>query len=541
MRTLFQAIGVDFDQWKALTIVALKLDFRTSSLGRSRMGRQVSTIAGFVGQFIFYTLMGAFISAFVWVSRDLFLVGTIAMTYVMFIVGMAVLVDHNSALVSPTDYAILGFRPVTSRTYFAARLTNVLVYTMALTSVAALLPILSLFLRHGAVVGVAGIGAFYACSLATALAILLGYAWLLRIVGPDAVKRALSYAQLVMSFVVYGGYFAMSRAVARSVTTTLSLAKTPLVLLFPATWFASYIELASGKVGLLEIVPAVASIAALAAMAASMSGRLSLEYSERLGAMTTATAPVKAPGRSASKGGVWFKTGEARAVALLVRSQFRNDQRFRMGVLAILPMTFIYLISGLNRGAIHDPFVEAARGTNNVAGVTMAIMMFPSLLKMHLTRSESFRASWIFFVSPADRMKIVRSSMRVLIAFFLLPYLMFVTLVYTYFVGNLLHVAVHIGLQGLLSLLVLQTAMLIDPALPFSRPTQKGRDSFVLLLFLMFITSISVFLSIFSAELYSSLPATIGVFGAIVAASLIVDLLTRARVGLQTASLEFEG
>ena len=484
--------------------------------------------------------MGAFIAAFVWVSRDLFLVGTIAMTYVMFIVGMAVLVDHNSALVSPTDYAILGFRPVTSRTYFAARLTNVLVYTMALTSVAALLPILSLFVRHGAAVGVAGIAAFYACSLATALAILLGYAWLLRIVGPDAVKRALSYAQLVMSFVVYGGYFAMSRAVAR-VTTTLSLAKTPLVLLFPATWFASYIELASGKVGLLEIVSAVASIAVLAAMAASMGGRLSLEYSERLGAMTTATVPIKAPGRSSSKGGVWFKTGEARAVALLVRSQFRNDQRFRMGVLAILPMTFIYLISGLSRGAIHDPFVEAARGTNNVAGVTMAIMMFPSLLKMHLTRSESFRASWIFFVSPADRMKVVRSSMRVLIAFFLLPYLIFVTLVYTYFVGNLLHVAVHIGLQGMLSLLVLQTAMLIDPALPFSRPTQKGRDSFVLLLFLMFITSISVFLSIFSAELYSSVPATIGVFGAIVAASLIVDLLTRARVGLQTASLEFEG
>jgi len=541
MRALFAAAGIDFDQWTALTVVALKLDFRTSSLGRNRLRRQASTIAALVGQVIFYTLMGAFISAFVWFSRDLFLVGTIATTYVIFIVGMAVLVDHNSALVSPTDYAILGFRPVTSRTYFAVRLTNVLVYTTALTGLAAWLPIVSLFLRHGAVVGLAGVAAFSMSSLATALAILLGYAWLLRLIGPDAVKRALSYLQLVMSFAVYGGYFLMSRAVARSMTTTLSLAKTPLVLLYPATWFASYIELASGKVGPMEIVPAAASIAVLALMATALGGRLSLEYSERLGAMTTASAPVKAVGRASSKAGIWFKTGEARAVALLIRSQFRNDQRFRMGVLAILPMTFIYLFSGLNRGAIYDPFVSPERGANNVTGVTMAIMMFPSLLKMHLTRSESFRASWIFFVSPADRMKIVRSSMRVLVAFFLLPYLGFVMLVYTYFVGNFFHVAVHIGLQGLLSLLVLQTAMLIDPALPFSRPTQKGRDSFVLMLFLMFITAVSVFLSIFSAELYSNLLATVGVFGAIVAASVVVDMLTRARIGLQTASLEFEG
>ncbi len=124
MRRLFAAADVDYDQWKALTIVALKLDFRTSSLGRSQFRRDASIVAAVIGQLIFYTLIGLAIAAFVWFSRDLFLVGTVAMTYVMFVVGMAVLVDHNSALASPSDYAILGFRPVTSRTYFAVRLTK---------------------------------------------------------------------------------------------------------------------------------------------------------------------------------------------------------------------------------------------------------------------------------------------------------------------------------------------------------------------------------------------------------------------------------
>src|SRR5204863_4378241 len=137
----------------------------------------------------------------------------------------------------------------------------VLIYTTALTSIAAWLPIVSLFLRYGTTVGLAGIAAFYACSLCTALAILMGYAWMLRVIGPDAVKRALSYAQLVMSFAVYGGYFVMTRAVARSVTTTLTLEKTPWILLYPATWFGSYLELATGHFGLTEILPALASVA----------------------------------------------------------------------------------------------------------------------------------------------------------------------------------------------------------------------------------------------------------------------------------------
>jgi len=125
MRALFGAAGVDFDQWKALTAVALKLDVRSSSLGRSPFRRRAGFVGGLIAQVTFYTLFGAAIAVFVWFSRDLFLVGTIAMTYMMFAIGMAVLVDHNSALASPLDYAILGFRPVTSRTYFAVRLTNV--------------------------------------------------------------------------------------------------------------------------------------------------------------------------------------------------------------------------------------------------------------------------------------------------------------------------------------------------------------------------------------------------------------------------------
>ena len=144
---LFAALGVDYAQWMALTKVALKLDWRQTSLGNARMTRK-SVHAGLaiVSQLIFYTVVGAVIALVAWRSTDVFLVGLILTGYVFFIAGTAVLLDHNSALTSPTDYAVLGFQPVSSRTYFAARLTNVLVYTTAITTAAAWLPMGALFL-----------------------------------------------------------------------------------------------------------------------------------------------------------------------------------------------------------------------------------------------------------------------------------------------------------------------------------------------------------------------------------------------------------
>ena len=49
-----------------------------------------------------------------------------------------------------------------------------LVYTTVLTTAAVWLPITALFVRHGPLVGAAGIAAFYACSTSTALAVLMG-------------------------------------------------------------------------------------------------------------------------------------------------------------------------------------------------------------------------------------------------------------------------------------------------------------------------------------------------------------------------------
>jgi len=160
MRRAFAAAGIDFDQWKALTLVALKLDLRGTASAQRQFRPDTSLVAAILFQIVFYTLFSALVAFVVWASRDPLLTGSIAATYIAFVIGTAVILDHNSVISSPADYGILGFRPVSSRTYFAVKLTNILVYTTAVTTIASWLPILTTFLRHGWRMGVAMLESF---------------------------------------------------------------------------------------------------------------------------------------------------------------------------------------------------------------------------------------------------------------------------------------------------------------------------------------------------------------------------------------------
>ena len=540
MRRLFAAAGVDFEQWKALTVVALKLDFRGSALTQRQGEHETRVVISLIFQAIFYTLFGGIIAYLVWASRDLWLAGTIASTYIAFLIGTAVVLDHHSVISSPVDYAILGFRPVSSRTYFAVKLTNILVYTTALTTVAAWVPVLLTSARHGVGIGAALFLDIYASSTATTLAIALSYATVLRAVGPDAIERVLSYVQMIMGFAVYGGQFLISGVLSRTAPGTWSLPASPLILLYPGTWFGSYLELASGRTSAGAIACAAASIVAVVLMGSQLGGRLSLQYSEALGAMTVAArARAASAAEKRSRRGFWFTSGEARAVALLVRGQFRHDHRFRMGVLGLLPFTLLYMVLGVRNGAVADPFTA----TRNMQAwpLTMAVLASPAMLRMLLTRSDAFRASWIFFTCPSDRMRIARSSKDVLVAFFLIPYLLVVSAIYAYVVGNVVHVLVHVAFLGLLAHLVLQIALLLDPALPFSRPMQQTRVTGFFLAFTFATILVSLFIQFYSARIYSDITWTIAAVAIIVLIGLVIDLLTRARVSRQAQLLEFEG
>ena len=538
MRPLVSALGVDYEQWKALTIAGLKSDLRASGSGGLR-GRRKSAVAPIALQAISYTLFGAFVAFGVYLLNDLFVAALVVISYVMVMIGTSMLVDHNATIVSATHYAVLAFQPITSRTWFAARLANVLAYALAMTTAIGWLPGIAFFLEHGPAVGAAAVVALYAAATSVTLLLVLGYAAIMRVVGAQRLRRVLTYLQMAMSFAVYGGFFFYLEFASRETLETLTLPKTNAVLLYPGTWFASYLELAAGRTGATEILPALASVLFLGAAAFGLRGRLSMSYAERLGEIASATSPASArPRSSRRRSRPWFRRGEARAVAILLRAQFRHDMRFRMGVLAILPLTILYLLMGLHDAA--DATTETA-ADGNLSAVTMAVLLFPAMLKIHIASSDSFRAAWVFFATPVDRTRLIRSTTNILSTYFLVPYLAFVGAALIWLTHDVVYVTLYVVFAGIVGHLALLIVTFLDPELPFSKPVAKGQSTSRLFLTILVLAILGAMLPRLLRAIHGNAMAVAITFGVLVAVSLLFALLTRARLEAQAARLDFFG
>lgn len=542
-RWWWEAMGVDYQQWRILVRTALKLDFRTTGLGGSAYNNQGQGSFGkFIAPIILYMVMGSLFAFLAAVIEDVFLSGVLVLTFVMFIVGTTLLLDYQSVITSPDDYLILAFQPISSRTYFAARLTNVVVYTTAMTTAFGLPSMLVYgFLARGfnPILGVSAILAIYGTSIATALAILVSYASILRVVSAYRLKRALTYVQVVLSFLVYGG-IAVIGPLFDDQSVLKALHRTPWLFVHPASWFASYLDLGTGRIGLVELGATALTVAVLGLLFGAASGRLSLDYAERLGGLITASEPVRAASAT-RRGGVWFVRDEARAVSLLIRAQFKHDQKFRLGVLGIVPLTIFYLYSGIQQGAILDPF-EAQPDMAQDAIVYLAVLLFPTIIQAYLTRSDAYRASWIFFTCPADTARLVLSTKWFVMASFVLPYLGLMAAIFLYRFRNPVHVAVHVLVLALFSHLFLQMTVFFDPNLPFSKPMQKGERTVVMFMTALIQTVLSVpMVMMVSRFIYPSALRTTFFVVAVSMMSVGIEQLLALRVSRRSTKWEYVG
>jgi hypothetical protein len=173
--------------------------------------------------------------------------------------------------------------------------------------------------------------------------------------------------------------------------------------------------------------------------------------------------------------------------------------------------------------------------------VGFAIMMFPAMLKMQITRSDSFRASWIFFAAPVSRARLIRAAKDVVVTIFLVPYVVAVAAVMAYATHDPLRAITHVTLLGLISHLVLQTTILMDPELPFAKPFDKGGGPSRMMALFLFIGIANVVLTIATPWLYGNWLFVAALAGIVIMLSVGVEMLTKSRIEDQARNLEFVG
>jgi hypothetical protein len=544
VKFLLQLWGVDYIQWLALTKASIRKDLRESSLATTlRHGRTGKKT--FFTLVVFYFLTGLFFAFLVFTNSDIFFTATLLISYTMFMIAGLILVEYHTVVVSPDDYAVLSYRPINSVTYFFVRLSNIFFYILLFTSVMALPAGVAYMFTLGfkPILGVTALIAVYFANITVSLAIVILYSLILKQMSMERLQNFLAYFQLGLSFLIYGGYFFLPRLLESTNFVTLRLPTSSWFMLFPATWFSSYFKIALGTAALLDWIVSICSILIAGFLGYFALSKISLTYSESLAAL--AAMPSK-KGVSKKRARGWFKFTthgfEERVVSKLILSQFKHDNKFKMAVLGILPLTIFYLLLGVEKGPLPDPFETYEFNMGRVGILYFAILLFPLMLRAYVTQSDAYQASWIFYATPTKVDSLILAEKNFLMKFFVIPYLLILGIIFYYYFGNLWHVFLHLLVLGLLAHLFLQLAFLYKPELPFSRPNIKGSRSRNLILFLVLIPVVTyVILPLLFKIVYPNPIIFLIFILTFLAVTLLLENLVKARITSKMRKLEFAG
>jgi ABC-2 type transport system permease protein len=466
----------DFDpvQWRALVKAWVLINWRgTRGFGLGPAHRQPTGRSAIIGVFTIQSIAGLLMAFLIWNAQATFATAFLAFSYLGATVLMLLLLDYHAVVLSPDDYAILGYRPVSSRTFFAARLTSVSIAAHVPGVAFGIWPAAAWALRPGGSVAaaLAGLLGVMATSFSCAMFLAVAYSALLQVLPADRLQRWLSYAQLVMAMVFYGLLLFLPRMLADQQVLESLVEKRSLVYLLPPAWPTSIVEAANGTATPLDWRVAPLNLLVPIGLTLAAAGRLSLRYAERLAVLLSSSHRAST---SLAAGRQLVFAPQFHAVDLLVRAQFRVDQKFRLGVLAIVPLTLVYVIAGM---------ADVAEGrSEGLQLLFFAIVFFPTMLRQTLTRSDAYRAAWVYFTSPVKTPDLIIAMRNVVVARFLLPYVVFVTLLLAVVTDlSVPALVVQAILLALLSLGLLTLDLTVNPALPFSIPPGTGERTSAIL------------------------------------------------------------
>ncbi len=539
---LTAAAGLDRTQLVALVRAFLKRDLRQASvspvLRQSRSGGR--TLLSLV---FFYFLIGLSFLPTLAVSENLVPSVALLLTYAMVMVGSLILIEYHTVVLSPQDYQVLAYRPLAARTFFCAKVVNLVLYLSVFTCALALPSVILLLLDQD--VG-AAIGLFLATLAATCAVcflIVLLYATILEKVDQRRLQSLLSWFQVILALVIYSGFFVMPWMVNNLGLRTEAVSNSSWLFFYPPTWFASYVAIAAGQASLLHWGLSLGSVLLVALLAVLAVQSISSSFSESLaGLATSENYQPKEPSRKSRIPRFLVLSHEERVVARLILKQFMHDNKFKMAVLGILPLTVFYVLLGTQHGPLYDPFRNPVIEFDNNGFLYLLIFLFPMMLRTYVTQSDSHLSSWIFYALPVDIRKVVLAEKTFLMLYFVLPFLLVLTLLFVVFFKNLEHVLLHMLVLGLLAHFFLQLGFVYSPDLPFSRPNVRGQRTRHLSLFLVLIPFLVYLgLPLVFKYIYTNWPAYIVFVGAILLLTLLLEQLIKLRINNFMNKAEFMG
>jgi hypothetical protein len=500
---LLGRLGVNPRVCRALVRALVLMDLRSPHYGRAtgtRPGEVIAPLYWVIGQYLFISTI---VTALLFARVDVWAFAFVGLALSMLLVVNAVVVEFNEVVLDLEDRDVLGPRPVSPRTYAAARFANLGFYVALLTLALNLFP---------AVVG-AGLrdaGPWYlpayalACVLgnltAVALTVLV-YSLAPPRPGRQDVRDVLAWTQIVLTLVVFYGGQLILRNASHAIEVFLSEPPAWFSWLPPA-WLANFVAEAATRPGLHLLAWAAAAGVATGLVAFLALVRLARFYAEAQPGgpdEASAGAVVYRPRPFVGRLARWLTDSRADAASLaLCLRLLRRDHDLRMRMLPPLTLAIAAAAMGLFSGQLGNPFTEdAALAVLSVAAVQLLVLAVPSLLhQMRFSRSHA--AAWALEVAPVPSVRAYAEGARLAVCYAIaLPVLVALGVVFAVVWRDPASAALHCGL-GWIAVLAVSHASVpgVRLRIPFAREAARGEITGAIVPFLAAVATVALLLGV---------------------------------------------
>jgi ABC-2 type transport system permease protein len=492
--------GVDAEQYHFLLQASLKLDFRSagSVLKPQEQSYTASALKFTLLLNLIFSLMMSLMMLVLGPSTFVF--SAMLLGYAMVMVAMSVLIEFGLAVISPDDFQVLAHRPISSRTFFAVKSSNLLFYVLLLGTSLNLAPALVGVACHGsqlhfplAYLFIASIASVFVGATMVAL-----YGFLLRTLRHERLKDLLVYAQIAFSFIFFLGFQLFPRALSNMNAVSTEDRVSSWALAFPSVWFAGVIEFMLGHVsaktgGLAAVALIVCTVVVPLALK-----NVSLDYSEQLSRID-ASSSKSAKSGVIRRGGIggWFsrfflRDSEERAFFHFFLTMFRRNRLLKLQILpnfgVAIAMMAVVLIQG---DRMQNPFEKMSFTPATMFSI-MAFLFTAMGVTMALPYSDEYQGGWIFPVAPIEnRARILTALKKVVLLLLLAPLFLINWAVFAYFWPW--HHAFGQSIYALVvGVFALQLLLFLLSDFPFSRKLEKGAASKRVMFVLMVYAVVSI-------------------------------------------------
>ena len=405
--------GIDYTQLRAIVGIKLEMDNRRASSFNHRAGNTEAQ-AAFVWMIFVYGIFGALISlALVFIPSIIFAF-TMYHAYLMVMITMTLVSDFSAVLLDTSDNTIVLPRPITPRTFYAARTTHILLYIGLIGLALSAVPMIVTFFFHGISIGLS----FIITTLLTivfSVALTNGlYLLLMRFTSEERLKNLINVFQIVMTISVMGGYQILPRIFGASFFENVSPELQWWSVFIPPMWMATFNQymhdFAFSPLVILNISLAILSPLFVWKL---INQYLAPYFTEKLADLGISSEAAKNKPKIIKEAESKFslnrwltKKGFERAAFVLVTDILSRDRKLKLriyptiGTFVILIFVFFFRLEGKHS------FAETIQKLS-VSNAHLMAIYFCTLIAItasfEIYYSDDYKSAWVFQSAPISK------------------------------------------------------------------------------------------------------------------------------------------